>query len=416
MLIKCLGGFREVGRNAVLLDTRNEKILMDYGLKVETGETPMPVREADVILLAHPHLDHSGSIPVLFRKFSAPIYSTAATFDQTHLLWKDSIKVARLKGRPQIFDDSNTENAKRNEVRITYGQQFETASAVVDVHDAGHVTGSAMFIVEVEGKRILYTSDFNTIQTRLLNGARVDQLKDIDILIMETTYGSRDHPPRDETEKKLAEIVQNTIANNGIALIPVFAIGRAAEILMVLNAFKSNFPIYLDGMAREATDIATHYPELVRDHRALREAFERAVPLYTDDERRDAIKKPCAIVTTGGALEGGPAAMYMRHLYGRPECSLVFTGFQIPRTAGRYLLDTGRYVADEVDLAVKMAIHSLDFSAHSGRSQLLEFVNKIRPKNVICMQGEYCERFATELKGRFGIEAVAPKTGDVLEV
>jgi Cft2 family RNA processing exonuclease len=93
----------------------------------------------------------------------------------------------------------------------------------------------------------------------------------------------------------------------------------------------------------------------------------------------------------------------------------VFTGFQIPRTAGRYLLDTGRYVADEVDLAVKMAIHSLDFSAHSGRTQLLEFVNKIRPKNVICMHGDYCERFATELKGRFGIETVAPKTGDVLK-
>ncbi len=415
MIIKCFGGFREVGRNAVLLQTRQGRLLLDYGLKVETGETPVPTA-ADAAVICHPHLDHIGSLPALFRKGSMDVYATAATIDQGRLLLKDSIKIARLKGRPEIFSFRELDLMAKQENRITYGQRLEIGPFGLDVHDAGHIPGSIMALVEAEGKRILYTSDFNTLPTRLLNGAQVSGLKDIDVLMMENTYSNRDHPPRNETEKKLIETVQNTISNGGIALIPVFAVGRAAEILMVLHSAKPDYPIYIDGMAREATDIILHYPELLRDPTALKRAMDKVIPLYSDDERRDAIKKPCAIVTTGGCLDGGPGVMYMRHLYGRPECGLLFTGFQIPRTAGRYLLDTGRFVMEDVDLAVKMNIQTFDFSAHAGRTQLLDFVKNIRPKQVVCMHGDYCDRFATELKSRFGIDAIAPHIGDEIKL
>lgn len=415
MIIKCLGGFREVGRNAVLLQTRQGRLLLDYGLKVETGETPVPV-ETDAAIICHPHLDHIGALPALFRKNDFDVYGTAAMFDQGRLLLKDSIKIARLKGRPEIFSFNEMEKMARRENRVTYGQRVDIGPFEVDFYDAGHIPGSVMALVEAEGKRILYTSDFNVLPTRLLNGANVNDLKDIDILIMENTYSNRDHPPREETEKRLNDLVHETISNNGIALIPVFAVGRAAEILMVLNLVKHDFPVYIDGMARDATEIILHYPELLRNPAALKEAMDKVIPLYSDDERRDAIKKPCAIVTTGGCLDGGPAVMYIRHLYGRPECSLLLSGFQIPRTAGRYLLDTGRFVMEDVDLAVKMNMQSLDFSAHSGRTQLMDFVKRLKPEKVICMHGDYCERFATEIKGRFGIEAIAPHIGDEIKL
>jgi putative mRNA 3-end processing factor len=414
MLIKCLGGFREVGKNAILIETEKERILLDYGVKVETGEVPKPVARVDSILLSHAHLDHCGSTPILFKRFKSPIYSTVATFEQSHLLLKDSIKVAKRKGFPQRFSRNEIKKMRRREVRVTYGQQFETKSAVVDVYDAGHIPGSACFVIEVENKRILYTGDFNFKPTRLLNGAKID-VKDIDILIMESTYASKEHPIRRETEKKLFEIVSETIANDGIALIPSFAIARAAEIIMVLDSFKPDFPIYLDGMAIEATQIALRYPEFLRDPKVLRKAFKDVRFLHNNEERRKAVKNPCAIITTSGMLEGGPVIQHMKYLYNNPQSSVIFVGFLIPRTAGRYLLDTGRFVTENLDLKVKMRIYYLDFSAHSGRSDLFELVHKINPEKVICMHGDYCERFARELKGR-GFDAIAPKNGDTVDV
>jgi putative mRNA 3-end processing factor len=269
-------------------------------------------------------------------------------------------------------------------------------------------------LLEMNGKRILYVSDFNTDPTRLLNGAKIDA-KDIDILIMESTYSNRDHPPRKETEKDFFNAVKSTIANEGVAVIPSFAVGRAAELLMVLNSFKVDFPIYLDGMAKTATEISLKYPEFLRDAKALKKAFNNVTLIRSDDERKKIIKRPCAILTSSGMLEGGPSVRYVKSLYNNTESSIIFTGFLIPRTAGRYLIDTVRFVTEGFDLKIKMNIYRMDFSAHAGRTDLFDFVNKIKPEKVMCIHGDNCERFATELRGR-GFDAIAPNIGDVINV
>lgn len=414
MKIRCLGGFREVGKNAVLIEAKEERILLEYGLKVETGEMPLPVKSVDSVLLAHAHLDHCGSCPSIFKRLKPPIFSTIATFEQSHLLLKDSLKIARIKGHPRNFNERDIEKMKNNEARITYGQQFETKRALVDVFDAGHIPGSCVYVINVDNKKILYTSDFNPNPTRLLNGANID-IKDIDILIMESTYSNREHPPRKETEEKFFQCVKETIANDGIALIPSFAVGRSAEVLMVLDSLKPDFPIYLDGMGKKATEIALNYPEFIRDPRALEKALKNVKLIYSSDERKKAVKNSCAIVTTAGMLEGGPVVGYIKYLYNNPQSSIIFTGFLIPRTAGRYLLDTGRFVLEDLDLKVKMNIYSLDLSAHAGRSDLFDLVHKTNPEKVICLHGDHCHRFATELRGR-GFDAVAPHNGDTIDI
>lgn len=415
MQIRCLGGFREVGRNAVLLQAKKEDMMLDFGMKVETGEIPKYPGEVDSILLAHAHLDHSGAVPVLYRNEKPKTYSTAVTFEQVWLLLKDSMKIAKMKGFEKHYDESHIKIFKQNVSKVTYGQQFDTKSAVVEAYDAGHVPGSIIYVVEVDGKRILYTSDFKLEKTKLLNGAKIDKIKDIDVAIMESTYASREHPDRRETERKLFDYVNKTVLNDGIALIPVFAVGRAAEILMVLDEYKADFPIYLDGMAKQATEILLKYPEFIRDPKALRKALYDVKHVNDDDKRRKISKEPCAIVTTGGMMEGGPIIRYMKYLYNNPQSSIIFTGYQSPKTAGRYLLDTGRFVNEEIDLKVKMRILNLDFSAHAGRSDLFNFVQKINPGKIVCMHGDNCERFAKELKSR-GFDAIAPRIGDVLEV
>jgi putative mRNA 3-end processing factor len=285
---------------------------------------------------------------------------------------------------------------------------------VVDVFDAGHIPGSSAFLVEIDGIRVLYTGDFNTNKTRLLNEAKIDA-KDVDVLITESTYAAKEHPNRKQTEEKLLETIRGTLANDGVVLIPSFAIGRSAEVLLTLESFKDEFPVYMDGMAVAATQIALRYPEYLRSYKTLKRAFNNVTFLRDNLDRKRAVKEPGVIVTTSGMMEGGPIIQYMKYLYNNPQSSIIFVGFLIPKTAGRYLLNTGRFVNEDIDLKVKMNIHALDFSAHLGRTDLFKFVQKIDPKKIVCLHGDHCQRFAMELRGR-GYDAIAPNNGDSITV
>ncbi len=414
MKFKALGGFGEVGRNGVLIDPGGEEIVFDYGLHVEDGTKPLPA-QPKAVLVSHAHLDHVGSIPSLFFKGQPKIFGTVSTFDLAELILRDSIKVAKSKGHSPLFGDKQMELMKAAQHRVTYGQQFEVGKALIDVIDAGHIPGSCMFLVKLNGKSILYTGDFKLKPTQLLAGARIENLEKVDVLFTESTYSNRMHPDRVETESKLIEAVEETIGNGGIAIIPSFAIGRAAEVAMILDRIAGSIPVYLDGMAREATDIALRYPEFLRDPAALKKALEDVYPLYTEEERSEALKKPCAIITTGGCVDGGPSASYIKKLYDRPECSLIFVGFQIPETAGRGLQDTGRFVQNGFDQKVKMRTEFLDFSAHADRGELLEFIKRVAPEKIFVMHGDQCENFAAELAG-MGFDSIAPKNGNIGEI
>jgi putative mRNA 3-end processing factor len=306
------------------------------------------------------------------------------------------------------------EKMKKHENRITYGQRIDENNFSLDVFDAGHIPGSTAPLLEIGGKRILYVCDFNSEPTRLLNGARID-VENPDILMIESTYAEREHMPRDETEKKFFDAVKATIENEGIVVLPCFAVGRAAEILMVLNSFNPDFPIYLDGMAKSATDISLKYPELLRDPKALKKALKRVREIWDDKDRKKAIKEPCAIVTSSGMLEGGPSVRYVKYLYDDPTSSVVFTGFLLKGTAGRILAETGRLVTEGFDLKIKMNVYHFDFSAHSGHTQLFNFVDQINPQKIICLHGDNCEWFAKELKEK-GFDAIAPENGETIEI
>ena len=197
MQIGCFGGAREVGRNAFFIDGKT-KLLLDFGLKVEEGEMPTEVPKVDGVFICHSHLDHCGAIPALYKKSTPTQYATAPTFDLSALLWKDAQKVARIKHHPVHFTDKEITKAKKFQHKVTYGQQFDVGSASVEVFDAGHIPGSMITVINMQNKRIAYTSDFKLESTRLLNGANF-KMKDVDALIMESTYASRDHTPRTDT-------------------------------------------------------------------------------------------------------------------------------------------------------------------------------------------------------------------------
>ncbi len=415
-----LGGVKEVGRSANLVDTGTEKILLDYGLKLETRpvQYPKPVNtKLNAMLLSHAHLDHCGAVPALFHeKQKCPIFGLEISRLFSKLLWHDSLKIARYEKEKLRYSEKDIETALKKFFPIKYREPFKIGKTTVTAFDAGHIPGSVMFLLEKNGKTILYTGDFNTSDTRLVAGADMD-IPHVDALIIESTYAGREQPNRQEQELKLIENVKNTLVNNGIAIIPCFAISRAQEILLVLDEYGINSPIYMDGMAQKATDIINQYPNLQNEYNAVKNAMVRTDIKFVDRsvKRKKIIKQPCVIITTSGMLSGGAVVYYIKKLFDRDDCSLLLTGFQVPGTEGDNLLKTGRYVNEDLDLPVEMNVKKFNFSSHADRSELFDFVKKVNPKQVFCVHGDGTKDFAEELR-QDGFDAVAPSGNEVFEV
>jgi len=414
MKLSFLGGAGEVGRMAILLDNYREKFLMDYGISVETMDVPLdPGLGVNHLLLSHAHLDHSGNIPSLYhRGWNGRVFATPTTFDLCSILLRDSLKVQKLKGFEPTYGAGDIMKMERMKVVMPFKQKRMFKSAIVEFNDAGHVPGSASTLIETNGKRILYTGDIKFSETMLTEAAFSD-FKDIDVLIIESTYSCKDHPPRQETVDRLKELTENTVHGGGFMLLPSFAVGRAQEMLLIANEL--DFPIYMDGMGIAATRVLLENPAVARHYKELKQAFGRAHKIKSNRQRENVLDVPGIIITTAGMLSGGPAGFYMRRLHSREDCTVVMNGFQIPGTPGRTLLDTGRYIFEEVDVKPKMRVEFLDFSAHCGRSEIMNFVEKISPEKIFLVHGERSEALALVLAG-MGFDATVPKNGDIVRV
>ena len=415
--VHCLGATREVGRSCFLVNSK-KKIILDCGIKVQTHEGPWPIKvRPDAMFLGHAHLDHIGYSAVYYRDYKCKVYGAEPTREQTALLLNDSIKIAKVEGKPQLFSKEDVAQLAKVWQNLRYGDKIRVGNASVEVRDAGHVPGSCCFVVNVDGKRILYTSDYKLERTAITKGADILDVKDVDLLIMESTYSPTEHIPQVDVERSFADTVREIVEGGGVALVPSFAM-RTPKLLIVLKKLGLlDHHVYLDGMGRAATDIALNNPEYITNYKLLKAAINNVTFIHHWKQRKEAVSQPGIILTTSGCLTGGPIVTYLKHLYLRRDCGLLLTGFQIPGTPGRYLLETGRFVLGDMDLKLRIPLYQYDFSGHTGRSGLFRTVKKIRPAKVACVHGDYCDKFATEVNGRFpDVTAVAPTLGQVIDV
>lgn len=411
--IKGLGSFREVGRSSVLVEG-TKRFLLDYGLNVQDMSQPIaPPEDLDAVFLSHAHLDHSTLIPTLYKRgYKGPTYATAATIDLAHLMLEDAAKVQEKRGLQPLFQPHDIDLFLEKSEPRHFQEEFTVGNATVSLHNAGHVPGSSMVLIELDGKRILYTGDAKFQDTALMRGA-ASKFKDIDLLICESTYTQKDHPDRKELQKELLQHVQDVVSNHGIVLLPAFAVGRSQELLQIIGS--AGVPYYMDGMGKTATSLILHHPETLRDFPALKRAFGKAKKIRKHWERFKLLGKPGVVITTAGMLNGGPISLYIKKLHKREECSLYMSGYQVEGTVGRMLQDTGRYVNEGIDVKPKMSVMFRDWSAHAGRTGILNFINKINPKTVVFNHGSDCEKFATEVTA-MGFQAHAPANGERLVV
>lgn len=409
-----LGGGNEVGRSSVLAQSGSERFLFDYGISVQTGATPLkPKMPLTAMFITHAHVDHSGLMPELYKRgWKGSIFGTGPTHGLSTMLLKDSIKVQKKRGQIPHFHPMHIKVMNSYWKTVDYKKPVRFKNSTAQFLDAGHIPGSSSVILETGGKRILYTGDIKFSDTHLLRGSKIMK-EDVDILIMESTYYYKNHPDRRELEDKLREVIQDTVYNNGIVLLPAFAVGRTQEIISIISDL--GFPVYMDGMGIEATDIILKYPGFLQNPKKLGKAFGRAIKVNRTKDRKEALSRPCVVVSTAGMLNGGPIGYYIKRLYDREDCSLVLTGYQVEGTVGRVLMDTGRYTHEGIDAKLRMPFQMMDLSAHCGRDSLMELVKKTNPEKVFVMHGGETHGFATELK-ELGFDATAPENGDRFRV
>jgi hypothetical protein len=444
-----LGGFKEVGRSSMFLQTSNDKILIDCGINPDTSEPSVtypylstlniPLDEIDAVILSHAHLDHSGFVPYLFAMgYTGPIYMTPPTRDLMALLCFDYIKVMKRTGETPVYTEKDVRKALAHTITRDYGEVTDiTPEIKLTFHNAGHILGSSILHLHISDglHNLVYTGDIKFGGTRLFNAAATTFPR-IETLFIESTYGGRDDvtPTRIEAEQKLTRVIQETLDKKGKVLIPVFSVGRSQEVMLVIEEYARRNPnfkakVYLDGMVREASAIHTVYPEYLRDNvqRTIlsgHSPFESPIfELVKGDRHEVAEGEPCVILAPSGMLSGGPAVSYLKMLGENPNNALVFVGYQGVNTLGRKIQRGDREVATVGDdgrlesIKINMRIETCEgYSGHSDRRQLLAFVKNMRPRpsKIYTMHGEEskCEDLAHTLSKIMKVEARAPMNLD----
>lgn len=410
--ITCLGASREVGRSAFIVKT-DKNILLDYGLKIfdKSGKPQFPeefTEELDFMILSHAHLDHSGFLPYLYTFSKTNWFATPPTRDLIEILIADSMKIM---GDTIPYDQTQYMKMLKYWIPAMLKQSMHFGNTEVKLFDAGHISGSSMIEMTYQGKTLLYTGDFKSADTRMHTGAYYDD--EVDVLMIDCTYAQREHPERIETEKKLADEIEETIDNDGNVLLPAFSLGRSQELIRIIRAYNKKVPVYLDGMGKGITDIYLKYPDYIRDAKGFKKDVSTITKVTGPEERAEATKEPSVIVSSAGMLEGGPALKYLFNL--NSESKVIFTGYNVEGTNGWRLLNHGELNVDGNTLSVELPVGYFDFSAHAGRKDVLGLIKKVNPEKIICIHGDSTEEFAKELQ-EMGYGAVAPKVGEKIEI
>ncbi|UCE44788.1 MAG: beta-CASP ribonuclease aCPSF1 [Methanobacteriota archaeon] len=446
--VTALGGYREVGRSATLLSTRESKILIDCGVAVsadDNGSTPylsapelFPLDTLDAVVVTHAHLDHSGLVPVLYKyEYEGPIYCTPPTRDLMSLLQLDYIKVAVGEGKKAPYESSHIRDAVVHCIPLKYGETTDISPDVrLTLQNAGHILGSSIahFHVGDGLYNIAFSGDIKFEKSWLFN-ASVNKFPRLETLVIESTYGGYHdmQPSRQDAANQIREVVRTTLGRKGKVLIPVFAVGRSQEVMLVLEELMRNHhihtvPIYLDGMIWEATAIHTAYPEYLNsqlrtqifqmgENPFLSPIFKRV----DSPEMRERIchdPEPCIVLATSGMMNGGPVMEYFKAWCDDQTSTIVFVGFQADGTMGRKIQKGWSDISlnekgKQISLKMKMDTETADgFSGHSDRRQLVNYVSTLepRPERIIIGHGEdhKCSDLASTLYKKFGIETRAP--------
>lgn len=408
MEITFFGAAGEVGRSCIMVNTAKTSILLDAGVKFGKVEQHPEIednvaKKVDGIVLSHAHLDHSGYLPHVYSKgYRGHVYATKPTAELTTVLISDYMHISAPK---EVTKEGLKEFMSHYKAKEYY-EEFPIGDMRVRLIPAGHILGSAMVHVSDGKSSILYTGDANAQKTKLFDGADLKNLN-ADTLITESTYGLQTDVYKKEREevKLMVDSIKATIKQGGKIVIPSFAVGRAQEVLLLLDDYLNSgilpkIPIYVDGMIGKAMRIHRHNVIYCRKELQSRILMSEYDPFKSDNfrfvERKSMRNKIVSdqessiTVTTSGMLSGGPIMFYLPKLAHRPENKLIIVGYQAEGTMGRELQEGAKTVmVDHNKVNINLKVETYHLSAHADRPGLESIMNKVNGlENVFIVHGE----------------------------
>lgn len=448
--ITMLGAAQQVGRSAILVKTRDSQVLLDCGINPgSTGSleafprldvSEFDLDTLDAVVISHAHLDHCGFLPFLYKYgYNGPTYCSVPTLSLMTLLQLDYLDVLAKQGLTPPYNQKDIRESVLHTLPLRYGVVTDIAPDIrLTLRNAGHILGSSIIHLHIgEGlHNIVYTGDFKYGKTMLLEAANTDFPR-VETVITESTYGSPGDvmPSRVEAKENLVSIINKTLERGGKVLIPVPAVGRAQEIMLIIDesmkrGLLKEAPVFIEGMISDATAIHTAYPEYLS--REVRNSIlhEGINPFQSDyftivehpSAREEIIEGgESIIIATAGMLEGGPIIEYFKRLASDKLNSVVFVSYQIEGTLGRRV-QKGLREASMINANGKIEVMKINlevetvegFSGHSDRKQIISYIRRISPKleNVIVCHGEKmkCLSIAKVFRRRYKINTGVPET------
>ena len=418
MQMRFLGACQEVGRSAVAVKGARSQILMDYGVMIN-HDVGFPVhvspKDLDAVVLTHAHLDHSGLIPLFYVHSKLPVYAIEPTFKLTSVLVRDMIK---LSGYFLPYEYIDLETMMNHAVPVEYHSKFKVGDSEITMVNAGHIPGSAQIIVENDGRRVLYTGDYNLIPTHLVPGAD-REYKNLDAIVIESTYAMGDHPDRAESERNFVLACKEVVEAGGTVLVPAFGVGRSQEIICMLADHNFNHKVFVDGMALDAIRMLEQYPNSLKDEQLFRRAMKEAEQIKNWNDRRRAARTEGVIVSPAGMLKGGASVFYMENIASNRDNGIFLVSYQVPGSPGRILLEEGRFILHGKARNVEARVEKFDFSSHGGKTQLEETLRELDKKTrVFVVHGEEanCKHLAEWASRELGLQAFTPRPGETYDI
>ncbi len=432
--IRSYGGIGEVGRSCFLLEGRDNKILLDCGLKLIPKKPAEPPKilndvnrpyEIDALILSHGHLDHSGFIPRLYEEgFGGKFILTPPTKEILKILYNDMIKLQRTGKKETIFRARFAKDAIKRAMTVNYKKWKKASDGIrVKFYDAGHVLGSSSILIDWEGTLIFYSGDIKLSKSPLHNGAKIPEDDEIELLIVEATNSLRKLPDRKIVAESLITEIKRTLENGGKTLIPTLSYGRAQEILYELakNQLTNEYVVVLDGMLLRINKV---YKKFLKkpwlSDETIKFCKENAIEWLDQygnvirgfrrngGKREEIIKSkdPLIILSTSGMLEGGPIHTYLRYAASQPENLMALVNYQVPGTLGRQIEEGARRVeiayedGKIMEIELKLKVKKFEFSGHASPRELLQYVSRINPKELLIVHSEppSAKLFADKIK------------------
>jgi metallo-beta-lactamase family protein len=460
MKIRFLGAARVVTGSCYHLSEGGTQILVDCGMyqgknAEDINKIPFAFDpgEIDFLLLTHAHLDHSGLLPKLVTEgFKGRIIATSGTADLVEIMLLDSAHIQEKDaewatkksfraGRDEVVEPLYTEEDVKRVVslleRAKYNEPKDLGGGIkYRFIDAGHILGSSSLEIWYPGptgeKKIVFSGDVGKKENFIINDPQ--HVKEADYVVVESTYGNRFHKGIKESIDELADAVSETLRKKGNVLIPAFAVGRTQDVLYILNQLvrEKRLPridVYVDSpLADKATQIYLHHPEYfdpaaidmfkAGGSDGMRIHFTKTVE---ESQALNKIKSGAIIIAGSGMCEGGRIRHHFKHNLWRSECSIIFTGFQVKGTLGRFIVDGARtvHVLGE-EIALRAKVYTINgFSAHADQKELLEWLGSFTQEpEVFIVHGEEAVslEFEAIVRKRLGFKTYVPHKGEELEI